>query len=399
MMWRCLFYLIILGLSGVQSFGGTRATAVATVVEGSIVSIAVTSGGSGYSTPPGVSFSSGVGDGATATATLVGDRVERIIVVNAGSGYPAEVIVWIELPPEDLRLEMEPFQKIRILGPVGVWNRLEWSPRLGSDASWQLVEEFLMTTNGVVVALEVSGVATRFYRATEAQPPVGPAGFVWIASGVFEMGSPPDEADRDSDEVQHRVRITSGFWMSDHETTQAEFEAVMERNPSYFEGSNHPVETVTWADATEYCQRLTAKESGTGKFGVGWGYRLPTEAEWEYAYRAGTTSAIPGEADAIAWTSSNSDNQTHEVRTKQANPWGLYDMGGNVWEWCSDWYDEYPIVEAMNPGGALEGSWRVVRGGSWFFDEADCRAAYRRCFVPGFRFYALGFRPVLGRLP
>ena len=392
------YFLMSLGLLAGQSFGGTRATAVATVVDGLVVSIAVTSGGSGYLTPPGVSFSGVAGSGATAVARLNADHVESVAVGNSGSGYTEGVIVLIDSPPELLRLEVELGPKLRVFGEIGTWNRVEWSAKLGPEARWERLADVVITTNGVEVVDGISGQATRFYRATEAPRPVGPAGYVWITAGAFEMGSPPEESNRDSDEVLHSVRIRPGFWMSDHETTQGEFESVMERNPSYFEGTTLPVDTVTWAEAMEYCQRLTEKEGAEGRIGAGWVYRLPTEAEWEYAYRAGTTGATPGVVDAMAWTANNSENRTHDVRTKQANDWGLYDMGGNVWEWCADWYGDYPTEEITNPLGAVEGSSRVVRGGSWFFDDEDCRAAFRRCFVPGFRFYALGFRPILGRI-
>jgi formylglycine-generating enzyme required for sulfatase activity len=228
---------------------------------------------------------------------------------------------------------------------------------------------------------------------------VGTAGFVWVPSGTFLMGSPVSEADRDSDEVQHTVTLTQGYWMSDHEVTQAEYNAVMGSNPSNFRGLNLPVETVSWNDAVTYCQKLTERERAGGRITLQQAYRLPTEAEWEYAARAGTTGARHGELDAIAWHKGNSGSQTHPVKQKAANAWGLYDMMGNVWEWCSDLSGEYPTGSVTDPIGPGSGSYRVSRGCGWDYDARFVRSANRNGFVPGGRIYFLGFRPVLSSAP
>jgi formylglycine-generating enzyme required for sulfatase activity len=206
------------------------------------------------------------------------------------------------------------------------------------------------------------------------------------------MGSPLSEAGRDSDEAQHSVSLPQGFWLSDHETTQAEYEAVMGNNPSNWKGLNLPVEQVSWDDAVAYCKKLTQRERAAGRITAQQAYRLPTEAEWEYAARAGTTGARYGELDAIAWHGGNSGDQTHPVKQKAANAWGLYDMMGNVWEWCSDWYEESPSGSVTVPSS---NSNRVDRGGSWYFGARFVRSADRGRFIPGFRFNDLGFRPVL----
>jgi len=209
------------------------------------------------------------------------------------------------------------------------------------------------------------------------------------------MGSPASEEGRFDAEAQHTVTLTQGFWLSDHEVTQREYQAVIGDNPSSFKGDlNRPVELVTWNEAVEYCRKLTERERAAGRITGQQAYRLPTEAEWEYAARAGTSGARHGELDAIAWWSGNSGNQTHPVKQKAANGWGLYDMIGNVWEWCSDWYGAYPTGSVTDPAGPSSGSDRVGRGGSWNYGDRYARSANRSRDVPGFR-DALGFRPAL----
>jgi formylglycine-generating enzyme required for sulfatase activity len=210
-------------------------------------------------------------------------------------------------------------------------------------------------------------------------PTQGPEGFVWIPPGKFMMGSPLDEPGRSNDEIPHEVYIAPGFWMSDHEVTQAEYQAIMVSNPSRFQGDvTRPVEDVSWLDAVQFCEKLTDRERASGRITVQQAYRLPTEAEWEYAARAGSVELRYGDLDAIAWVTANSSNQTHPVKQKAANPWGLYDMIGNVSEWCSDWYGVYPTGSVGNPTGPGVGTGRVIRGGAWNGSGADRhRFAYR----------------------
>jgi formylglycine-generating enzyme required for sulfatase activity len=217
----------------------------------------------------------------------------------------------------------------------------------------------------------------------------------WVPSGRFTLGSPLIEPGRDSDEVQYEVVLTRGFFLGETECTQGQWEKVMGGNPSHFRGSERPVEQVSWEEAVEYCRKLTAKQRVDGILPFGWEWRLPTEAEWEYAARAGTTGARYGELDAIAWWSGNSGNQTHPASQKAANAWGLHDMMGNVWEWCSDWSGDYLTGSVTNPTGPSSGSFRVDRGGSWYNGAGNARSAYRSRDVPGFRSRFLGFRPVL----
>ena len=169
----------------------------------------------------------------------------------------------------------------------------------------------------------------------------------------------------------------------------------MGSNPSHFKGPDRPVENVSWDEAMEFCRKLTKMHQEAGVMPQGWSWRLPTEAEWEYAARAGTTGPRHGELDVIAWHSGNSGGETHPVKQKAANAWGLYDMMGNVYEWCSDLYGAYPSGSVTDPTGATSGSYRVNRGGSWSGEAGFCRSALRYGVVPGNRFFNLGFRSVL----
>ena len=215
--------------------------------------------------------------------------------------------------------------------------------------------------------------------------------FERIPAGSFLMGSPSHEEGRDSDERQHEVRISQGFWIGKYEVTQGEWEAVMGENPSYFDecGPRCPIETVSWNDVLEFIGRLNEWESGRG-----YQYRLPTEAEWEYAARAGTTGARHGELDDIAWYDGNSGERPHPVGQKLANAWGLHDMLGNVWEWTGDLYGEYPAGKVTDSGGPRSGRYRVIRGGCWFYRARTVRSATRSSSTRGDRSRRIGFRLV-----
>jgi len=217
----------------------------------------------------------------------------------------------------------------------------------------------------------------------------------WIPPGRFVMGSPETEIDRYLDEEQHEVVLTRGFFMAETECTQGQWERVMGNNPSHFKESERPVEQVSWSQAVKYCRKLTTKQRAGGVLPEGWEWRLPTEAEWEYAARAGTTGARHGELEAIAWYGANSGNQTHPVKQKAANGWGLHDMFGNVLEWCSDRYGHYPTGSVTDPRGPSSGPFRVFRGGSWLGFARFARSASRGRFFPGNRDSFLGFRPAL----
>jgi len=206
---------------------------------------------------------------------------------------------------------------------------------------------------------------------------------VRIPGGTFEMGSTSSEADGDEQPV-HRVTL-SPFFMSRTEVTQRLWKAVMGSNPSYFrKGDSYPVEQVSWNDVQTFIQKLNQQ--------TGERYRLPTEAEWEYAARGGTTGDRYGDLDRIAWYDKNAGGSTHPVGQKEPNAYGLYDMLGNVYEWCSDWYGTYSSSSQTNPQGPDKGSGRVERGGSWFFSAGFARAGNRHGVAPSFSYSFLGFR-------
>lgn len=244
--------------------------------------------------------------------------------------------------------------------------------------------------------------------------------FVYIPPGTFMMGSPLSEQGRDNDENQHKVTLTKGFYLQTTEVTQGQWETVMGRNFSHFRncGDDCPMESVTWHNVQEFIRRLN-QEEGSSR------YRLPTEAEWEYACRAGSTTAIytgnlrilgkrnAPALDAIAWHGGNSCVDypggvdcawwkgkesscpkcgPFPVGQKEPNAWGLYDMIGNVYEWCQDWYGEYPPGPQTDPTGPVNGTRKVTRGCSWDYYAKSCRSANRNHFAPRSKRYLQGFR-------
>ena len=214
-----------------------------------------------------------------------------------------------------------------------------------------------------------------------------------IPAGKFTMGSPDSEKDRSSDEgPQREVTISKAFYMGVYTVTQEQYEQIMGKNPSHFKGAQNPVEQVSWDDAVEFCKKLSQKAGKT--------VSLPTEAQWEYACRAGSKTRFSygddddyGKLGDYAWYSKNSDGKTHAVGQKKPNDFGLYDMHGNVWQWCSDWYVEsYANANKTDPTGPASGSSRVLRGGSWYDYPDVCRSAHRLRCAPVIRNYVIGFR-------
>jgi formylglycine-generating enzyme required for sulfatase activity len=234
---------------------------------------------------------------------------------------------------------------------------------------------------------------------------------VKVPKGIFMMGSPTGESGRGADETQHMVTLTTDFWMAESEVTQRQYRNLMGSSPSIIKGDELPVESVNWFEALEYCNALSVKEkltpcyqlSGTT---VEWaegvkctGYRLPTEAEWEYAARSPATAVYAGSdsVDGVTWYSTNSGNMRHAVKTKTANGRGLYDLSGNVWEWVWDGYQgNYEALPSTDPIGPLTSAARVIRGGSWFYGAGYARVAQRSntAPAPANRFDPLGFRIV-----
>jgi len=230
-------------------------------------------------------------------------------------------------------------------------------------------------------------------------------GLVWIHPGEFLMGSPYDEVGRDPDEgPQRQVVIPHGFWIGKCEVTQAEYEKVMGTNPSNSnEDPSLPVERVNWFEAMDYCGRLTRLAEADGWLPKGYAFRLPTEAEWEYCCHADTTNAFSSGSDVsdarlslFAWFTRNSDFGSKPVGTRQPNPWGLFDMHGNVWEWCLDrWEGVVQGNRFTNNPAPATGGLRVARGGSWLYDAKACRCANRDDYNPANRCSDIGFRVVL----
>ena len=236
--------------------------------------------------------------------------------------------------------------------------------------------------------------------------------FILIPAGSFTMGSPKKEKRRSDREKQVRVTITRAFELGKTVVTQKQWAEVMgttpwdvegfdedgDEVPRTPEGDNYPAVSISWGDATKFCKKLTALERKSRKLSAKQKYRLPTEAEWEYACRAGTTTAYSfRDAESslgdYAWYDNNSKENLHEVATKKPNPWGLFDMHGNVWEWCEDWYEE-SLSGGNDPKGPSAGSYRVIRGGYWGFLASSCRSAYRTYRNPTGRYCSYGFRIV-----
>jgi formylglycine-generating enzyme required for sulfatase activity len=310
-------------------------------------------------------------------------------------------------------LGIQTYAGLSITGAVGSVYSVEYVTDLARTNEWRCLTFLqLPATNYLWFDPTAPATGRRFYRAVQTG---GPTNMVFVPPGTFRMGSPTNEVDRHGDEgPQTAVTISRGFWMGKYEVTQGEYLAVMSSNPSIFTTNDfngnpispdltRPVESVRWSDATNYCARLTQQERGVGRIATNSVYRLPTEAEWEYACRGCTSTPFsygddPGYTSLTkyAWYSDNSTNMTHPVGQKLPNPWGLYHMHGNVWEWCQDWYDTYPGGIALDPQGPATGSNRVCRGGGWSNLGRACRSAGRNRADPGGGNAGLfGFRVVL----
>jgi formylglycine-generating enzyme required for sulfatase activity len=282
------------------------------------------------------------------------------------------------LTPQPPLPEVEGEQEILSLSPstsgrgVGVREIPVWASDAGDDQYGRYAD------------LVVKGITQRFR---------------WIEPGTFWMGSPATEPERFDNEVRHQVTLTKGYWLADTACTQALWKTVMGNNPAHFKDSeNNPVEQVSWDDTQEFIQTLNSMVSGLNA-------RLPTEAQWEYACRAGTNTPFSF-GDNITPEQVNYDGRnpyaggkkglyrqkTVPVKSLPANPWGLYEMHGNVWEWCQDWHGGYPTEPVTNPEGSSDGSSRVLRGGSWIHGGGRVRSADRDGDTPAYRYRYIGFR-------
>ena len=310
---------------------------------------------------------------------------------------PASVAA-IEIAPSRASLQVGDTRQLRATLKDADGNQLsgrsvEWTSSNTSVASVSQagVVAGLREGSATITAKSEAAQGTARVRVSPAPrtetPPQGipNIAFVQIPVGNFQMGSTNGD---DDEQPVHTVRLSS-FSMSATEVTQGQWKAVMGDNPSYFEGEDLPVEQVSWDDVQTFIRRLNTLQ------GCRRCYRLPTEAEWEYAARAGTTGDYAGDLDAMGWYVENSGRKTHPVRQKRRNAWGLYDMHGNVWEWVADWYGHrYPSGTVTDPTGPETGSRRVSRGGSWGHTAGSARSADRGNVPPGFRDSYLGFRLV-----
>jgi formylglycine-generating enzyme required for sulfatase activity len=228
----------------------------------------------------------------------------------------------------------------------------------------------------------------------------------WIPPGEFVMGSPVGEMGRDGEETQHRVTLTKGFWMGKYEVTQEQWQAVMGNNTGDSKKNNNPVENVSWNDISNpggFLEKANKNATSGERF------HLPTEAQWEYACRAGTLTSLNSGKEVttvkgncrnlneVAWYVANSERKSHPVGKKKPNAWGLHDMHGNVEEWCVDWRGPYPTEEVTDPQGANSGPGQVIRGGGWNYNAHFCRSARRFCYSPSYG--AVGFRLVRSSTP
>jgi formylglycine-generating enzyme required for sulfatase activity len=314
----------------------------------------------------------------------------------------------------------------------GMWSRVSVMADGGSEAGRQALEVFIAEYGEKSVEIGGSSYPVEIPEVAEAETWLsrydgggassGASGAKWtgasgyemvrVSAGSFTMGSPSSEADRGSDEIQHQVRLSRDYYVGVYEVTQGLWQEVMGENPSEFSscGSTCPVEQVSWLDSVAFANALSEREGLEACYqisgeSVSWprgldcsGYRLPTEAEWEYAARAGGSHLYSGsnELDAVGWYSSNSGSKTHPVGQKQANAWGLYDMSGNVYEWTWDWSGDYASTNATDPAGPNTGADRVIRGGSCHYNPRFARLAYRYEYSPSIRLNDLGLRLLRG---
>ena len=280
--------------------------------------------------------------------------------------------------------------------------QVQVSTNLGSP--WANADmEILTNGNSFNVAVATSTQSqSRFYRVQRLPRLVVPESMVWIPPGAFLMGTPASDPYKSVNELpQFQVSLTHGFWMSQLEITQSQYQNLMCTNPARFKGDlDQPVETVSYNDAVEYCARMSQQERAAGRLPDGYYYRLPTEAEWEYSSRAGSTNVYffgddPSVLGTYGWYSSNSQGSPHIGGLLLSNPWGLHDTCGNVYEWCLDWIEAMPAEPAVDYRGSTTGPLRAVRGGAWGFPASQCRSSWRLGYGPTVRFATVGFRTVL----
>ena len=433
--------LFVVTLFTLRSLAGEQATAVATVTAGFVTGITVTFGGSGYTSEPAVTIKGGGGNGAAAKAILNGDKVASVIVLNAGSGYSSAPTIVVEAPPQESSLSIELVPKITLRGASGTMQRVEWSPTVGAGALWQVFTNITLGSEAVVMVDLATAVSQRFYRV------VIPGAMALIPAGSFQMGDSFNEGVSE-ERPMHTVSV-SAFYMDKYEVTRDLWDEVNTWAIAHGYGistglgkaANHPVHSVNWYDAVKWCNARSEKEGRVPAYYTDaaltqvyrteskatyarWdaGFRLPTEAEWEKAARGGATGHRFSWADTDTITHSHANylsgsQYSYDVSPTRSfhptfndgvrpytspagsfapNGYGLYDMTGNVWEWCGDWFSGYSSGSQTDPRGPASGSRRVNRGGGWSSNAIGCRTAYRHDLdsLPSSKWEHLGFRCV-----
>ena len=276
---------------------------------------------------------------------------------------------------------------------VGAQNKIVKKPKKQKPATTQVAPKKHKSQSKPTKGGTVKRVATKASYSNGTLTVNGiKYNMVWVDGGTFRMGATSEQGSEISDEKPVHSVTLSGYYIGKTEVTQALWQAVMGSNPSYFEGDDLPVEQVSWDDCQEFIRKLNSL--------TGQNFRLPTEAEWEFACRGGNNSrgykySGSNYIDNVAWYDGNSGDKTHPVATKSPNELGIYDMSGNVWEWCADWYGDYSSGRQTNPKGPYGGSYRVNRGGSWNDDARFCRSSDRGDNYPTGRYYYLGLRLAL----
>jgi formylglycine-generating enzyme required for sulfatase activity len=309
--------------------------------------------------------------------------------------------------------------QLNITGDIGSPLAVQYAAGLSPTNQWSLFTNFTLLSSPSAV-VDPTGMTNRarFYRVIITVP----TNMNWIPAGTFTMGSPTNEIGRIAlSETQHTVTLSKGFYMARYLVTQSNYLFLINTNPSRYNTNNgytldlgRPVEQVSWNDATNYCFKLTQQERTAGRIFANWSYRLPTEAEWEYACRGGTTTVFyygtnltsgmanfNGQLEYYSGSAQTNNpsgiflNRTTTVGGYQPNARGLYDMAGNVWEWCQDWFAGYATNSVVDPQGPATGSARVFRGGALNSPGKDCRSARRNSYDPSQAFDTVGFRIVL----